>query len=86
MSCADQEHAEGFDEGAFAGTGNPGNADADRIFGVGQKVVEQLGCLARMIRVATFDQGDGFGQRTDIAFSDSCSNGFNFTQGITCLP
>ena len=58
---------EGLDEGALAGAGNPGDADADAVAGERQELVQQGGGRQRMIGAAALDQGDGLGQRPPLA-------------------
>ena len=95
MTLLDQEQAERFDERRFADTGHAGNAEAERLPGVGQQRREELVGLRAMVGAGGFEKGDGLGdgsalgkrrfgddllQQLNPPFCASCSDPF----GLRC--
>ena len=66
MARGGEPAAQGFDQGALAGAGNPGDADPDRAPGVGQQPVQQLLRHLLVIGQVRLDEGDGTRQHRPI--------------------
>ena len=67
VAALDQEHAERVDGGGFADAGRAGDADADRLAGVGQQRLHQIARGGLMVAAPAFDQGDRARQRRAVA-------------------
>ena len=63
----DQVHAERVDGGGLADAGRAGDADADRLAGVGQQRLHQIARRGLMIGAPALDQRDGARQRRAVA-------------------
>ena len=67
MSLFNQHHPQSFYQSTFANAGHTADTNPDRLSRVGKKFIQQGGGGAGVIGIAAFDQGDRFGQRTDVA-------------------
>src|SRR5690606_2562774 len=74
MPKPSQHFTKRFYEGAFPGTGNTGDADADTIAGEWQQLVEQFLAVFLMFGTRTFQQSNRFAQVQTRTTPDSIRN------------
>ena len=79
MPLFHQHHAEAFDEGAFADTGNAGDAEAHGFSRLRKQPVHHGASQLPVHGVCAFDQGDGLGQDAAVAGADAVDIKFGIT-------
>jgi len=67
VAALDQEHPEHIDGGGLAHSRRAGDADTDRLAGLGQQRLHQIACRDLMIATPALDQRDRARQRRPAA-------------------
>src|SRR5262249_30384178 len=71
MALPNQMQPERLDETGFADPGRAGDAEADRLAGRWQQLVEERGGFAAMIGARRLDERDGAGERAAVTRDDA---------------